>query len=128
MRMKHTNGNLYFAKQMVLNCAKAFNLIALDTVSVNIYNDEEFKEDSLAAFNMGFDGKFIIHPQQLKLLKGLKYYTEKEVEEAEQAYEKILEIQNCKSSVVKIDGKVYEKPHIARILNIINWKQNYGNK
>lgn len=128
MGMKHTNSNLYFAKQMVLNCAKAFNLLALDTVSVNIGYDEEFKEDSLIAFDMGFDGKFVIHPQQLKLLKEIEYYTQKEVEEAEKVYDKILEIKALKTAVVKIDGKVFEKPHINRIVKIINWKNTYGSK
>lgn len=128
MGMKHTNSNLYFARQMVLNHAKAFNLLALDTVSVNIGYDDEFKEDSLIAFNMGFDGKFVIHPQQLKLLSEIEYYTEKEVEEAEKVYEKILEIKALKTAVVRIDGKVFEKPHINRIIKIINWKKNYGSK
>lgn len=128
MGMKHTNSNLYFAKQIVVNHAKAFNLLALDTVSVNIEFDEEFKEDSLSAFNMGFDGKFVIHPQQIKLLKELKYYTEKEVDEAEKVYKQILEIQDQKIAVVRLNGRVFEKPHIKRIINIINWKNNYGNK
>ena len=128
MGMEHTSGNLYFAKQMVLNHAKAFNIEAIDTVSVNLEDDPGFTEESLDAFRMGFTGKFIIHPRQLKLLNGLQYYTEEEVKEAEKVYEKIMRIKEQKTALVRIDGKVFEKPHINRIINIINWKNSHGSK
>lgn len=126
--MKHTQANLYFAKQMILNHAKAFNALALDTVSVNIGDDQEFIDESLTGFNMGFDGKFVIHPQQVRLLKEIRYYSEDEVAEAERVYDKVMEIKDQKAAVVKIGDKVFEKPHINRIINIINWEKNYGNK
>lgn len=122
--MQHTEQNLYFARQMVLNHARAFNINAIDTVTVNLEKEKEFIEESLCAFRMGFDGKFLIHPQQLKLLNGLKYYTDEEVEEAENVYDRILDILDQKVAIVRIDGKIYEKPHISRIVNIINWKKN----
>lgn len=126
MEMKHNSHNLYFARQLVLNYAKAFNLDAIDTVSVNIEDDVEFHDESLEAFNMGFSGKFLIHPRQLKVLNEIIYYSNAEVEEAENVYDKIMSIKHQKTAIVRIDGKVYEKPHINRIINIINWRNNYG--
>lgn len=126
MGMKHTNSNLYFAKQMILNHAKAFGIEAIDTASVNIEDDIEFENESLDAFNMGFDGKFVLHPRQLSILKELPYYTTDEVLEAELVYNSINDILDKKNAVVRINGKVFEKPHIKRILNIINWKKKYG--
>jgi citrate lyase beta subunit len=128
MGMKHTSSNLYFARQMVLNHAKAFNMDAIDTVSVNIEADVEFQNESIDAFNMGFNGKFLIHPRQLKLLNEVKYYSNTEIEEAEKVFEKIKEIKDQKTAVVSFNGKVFEKPHIDRIINIINWKNSYGSK
>ena len=128
MGMKHTNSNLYYARQFVLNHAKAFDLDAIDSVSLNIEADVEFYDESLDAFQMGFDGKFLIHPRQLKLLPEIKYYTEAEVEEAEKVYDRIMEIKNQRTAIVRIDGKIYEKPHINRIININNWRKNYGNQ
>jgi citrate lyase beta subunit len=128
MGMKHTTNNLYFARQTVLNHAKAFHIDAIDTVSVNIEADEEFYEESLYSFNMGFTGKFLIHPRQLKIVNEIEYYSKAEVEEAEKVYDKIMEIKDNKTAVVRIDGKVFEKPHINRIVNIINWKKYHGSK
>ena len=128
MGMKHTNSNLYFAKQMILNHAKAFGVEAIDTASVNVEADVEFKSDSLDGFNMGFDGKFVIHPRQVNLLKGLMYYTPEEVLEAELVYDKVIDILDKKTAVVRLNGKVFEKPHVKRIINIVNWKNKYGTK
>ncbi|MDR2010392.1 MAG: hypothetical protein LBQ22_07915 [Bacteroidales bacterium] len=126
MNMEHSLANLYFARQMVLNNAKAFNIIALDIVSTDLEDDNSFREESLNGFRMGFDAKFLIHPKQLDLLKKIKYYTDEEIAEAEKVYERILDIQNQKASVISIDGRVYEKPHVKRIINIVNWRRTYG--
>ena len=123
--MKHNQYNLYFAKQLVLNCAKAFNLLPLDTVSVNIDDDNEFEAESKLAFEMGFEGKFVIHPHQLDVIHNIDYYTEDEIAEAKKIHERILDIQSKKTALVRIDGKIYEKPHIKRIMNIINWSRKW---
>jgi len=128
MGMQHTSSNLYFARQIILNHAKAFNLDAIDTVSVNFENDSDFHDESYNAFQMGFTGKFLIHPRQLKILNEIKYYTDEEVQEAINVYPRILDLQEQKSSIFRYNGKVYEKPHINRIINIIKWKNSYGNK
>lgn len=129
MRMKHTDYNLYYARQLVLNTAKAFKIDALDTVCVNISSDSEFIHETKQSFDMGFDGKFLIHPKQMDLLEQIEYYSLAEIQEADKVYEKIIEIKNKKKSIFKIDGKIYEKPHIERIINIVNWKEKrYGSK
>jgi len=124
--MVHNEHNLYFAKQMILNCAKALGVLAIDTVSININSDEEFKLECLLGFQMGFDGKFIIHPRQLNLINQVKYYSDEEVFEAQNVYSQVLDIQKGVTALVKENGKVYEKPHINRIINIINWKKKHG--
>jgi citrate lyase beta subunit len=129
MRMKHTDYNLYYARQIILNTAKAYKIDALDTVCVNINNDSEFIHETKQSFDMGFDGKFLIHPKQIELLDEIEFYSLEEIHEAEKVYNKILEIKNRKKSILEIDGKIYEKPHINRIVSIIYWKEKrYGSK
>ncbi|OFY94638.1 MAG: hypothetical protein A2491_08990, partial [Bacteroidetes bacterium RIFOXYC12_FULL_35_7] len=128
MGMKHTLENLYFARQTVLNTAKAFDLEAIDIVSLDLVNDSDFCDEVINGFSMGFDAKFIIHPKHFQLLNKIQYYTHEEVLEANLVYSKIHNLINDKVSVVKIDGKVYEKPHINRIINIINWRNKNGGK
>lgn len=128
MGMKHTLNNLSFARNYVLNVAKAFNLQAIDIVSTNLSDTEGFMLECINAFEIGYDSKFLIHPKQLEIVNSIQYYTPDEVVEAEKVYSQILKIQNNEASVLNIDGKVYEKPHIQRILNIIKWRDSYGSK
>lgn len=128
MGIYHTSKNLYYARQTVLTNAKAFEIEAIDTVSMKIENDMEFKKECFEAFQMGFDGKFLIHPHQLDIMHQIHYYTDTEINEASRVYDKILELQKHKAAVIRFEGKVYEKPYINRILNIIKWRDSYGNK
>jgi citrate lyase beta subunit len=126
--MKHNLQNIYFARQMILNSAVAFDIDPIDIVSVYLNDDEEFIKECLNGFELGFKGKFLIHPKQLELLHEVDYYSSDEIIEAEAVYDKIMEIKQQKVAVVKINGKIYEKPHINRVLNIIKWKNNHGSK
>ncbi len=128
MGMKHNLPNLYYARQMILNISKAYGLSSIDIVSLDYKNEKSFLDESFDGFSMGFDSKFIIHPNQLEYLKKIQYYTDEEISEAQSIYPQILEMIQDKSSLVTYQGKVFEKPHINRVLQIINWYNSYGNK
>jgi uncharacterized protein YprB with RNaseH-like and TPR domain len=40
--------------------------------------------------------------------------------------DKVIDILDKKTAVVRVNGKVFEKPHIKRIVNIMKWKNKYG--
>lgn len=122
--MKHTSHYLYFARNYVLNVAKAYNLMAIDIASMNISDKEEFTTECLEAFNMGYDAKFVLHPQQLEVLKKTEYFNQKEVENALEIYEEIQSVGLDKFAVIKVNGKLYEKPHLERIMKIVEWNKN----
>lgn len=128
MGMTHNLGNLYYARQVILNFAKAFQLDAIDFVSVNLNDDELFLSELYNGFSMGFDAKFIIHPKQLNLMNGFMYFSDDEVKEAEEVYSQIQLIETNQVSVLKIGDKIFEKPHINRVKKIIKWKEQYGSK
>ncbi len=122
--MKHTPYYLYFARNYVLNVAKAFNLISIDIASMNISDRDEFSNECLDAFNMGYDSKFILHPRQLEILRTTAYFTPEEVKSAKEVYNTVKSIEESKFSVVKVNGKLYEKPHLDRIMKIVEWSKN----
>ena len=127
MRMKHSHQYLSFARNYVLNIAKAFELLAIDIASMNIENSIEFKNECIDAFNMGYDAKFILHPMQLQSLKKSMYYDEKEITHALEVYKEIKSLGMDKFSVIKLNGKLYEKAHLARIKAILEWYKNFNN-
>ncbi|MDA3890959.1 MAG: aldolase/citrate lyase family protein [Salinivirgaceae bacterium] len=128
MGMRHTLENLTYARNVILNIAKAHELEAIDIVSLNLASNKEFQEESLNGFSLGFDGKFVIHPLQIALLKEIQFYSDEEIKEAKLVYSQILDIDNELIPLIKVNGKVYEKPHIKRIINIINWNSRFNNK
>ena len=121
MGMQHTLSNIAFARQSVLNSAKAFGLEAIDIVSTDLKNDTGFIEEVRNGFSMGFDAKFLINPRQLELLKKVEFYSQDEVEEAMLVYDQIQKNTEKQVAVLKINGKVYERPHIKRVIQIVDW-------
>jgi citrate lyase beta subunit len=125
--MKHTLQNLYFGRQFVLNLAKAFDIDAIDIVSLETTDYSLFNNECLDGFQMGFDGKFLIHPGQLKSMNSLRYYSHDEVEEALAVQAHLDDIRTGRSPVIRINGKAYERPHVNRLEKIIKWsKYNAG--
>ena len=122
--MKHTSHYLFFARNYVLNVAKAYDLIAIDIASMNISDEEGFSNECLDAFNMGYDAKFVLHPQQLEVLKKTEYFYQEEVKNALEIYEEIKTMDLDKFSVIKVNGKLYERPHLKRIMKIVEWNKN----
>lgn len=127
MGMDHSLENLYFARHQILNVARAFSLKAVDIVSMDLKAESSFVEECKNSFTSGFDAKFVLHPKQVEQLQSIHFYSQKEIDEAVAVYNKIRGLNLNNFSVINVDGKLYEKPHLKRIFKIIDWKQNYGN-
>lgn len=125
---KHTFGNLVYLRQRVLTVCKAMNIPVIDFVTQELTDSPLFIRDCRDAFDMGFDGKALIHPNQLNLFNELDYYSQEEVQEAIKVYEKLQHIDIQKFSVIRVQDRIYEHPHLKRILDIITWYKNKMNK
>ncbi len=126
MGMKHQLKNLEFARQFVLNMAKAFGICSIDIASMDMKNFAIFKKEAISAFNMGYESKFILHPKQLEILKTIIYYNKDEIKEAKLVFDSIRKVDMKDFTVIKVNDKLYERPHIKKILNIIEWSEKYG--
>lgn len=123
--VKHTLEHLAHYKRQLILYAKAFNVAYLDGVDLNLENFDQFKKECVFAFESGADGKFIIHPMQLKELHNVEYMTKEEINQLLAVYEKIKDIAINDIDVITIGGKVYEKPHIMRIKYLMQKIQKY---
>jgi citrate lyase beta subunit len=118
--IKHTLANLAHYKKHLILYAKAYNVSYIDSVDLNLKNYDQFKEECIFAFEAGADGKFLIHPNQLKELYEVVYLKNDELNQLNLAYEKIKDISIQDIEVLTIDGNVYEKPHFYRVKHLIN--------
>lgn len=64
---------IHFARNMIVNAAKANNIIPIDTVHVNVHDLQDLEYDLRISKSLGFEGMLCLHPKELELVH--KYYT-----------------------------------------------------
>jgi citrate lyase beta subunit len=124
--MKHSPEYLRQPRFIISNTAKALGLKSIDIACMDTAGGEIFKDELQEAVNLGYEGKFIIHPKQLEALKNFPFYKQEEVDQANQilmAYE-----EKGRPAVFIYDGKAIEPPHIRHYLKIKKWGERNGKK
>lgn len=121
-RITHTLSNLATARFMISTFASAYNLKSIDIASMNTDNKDEFLAEVLSAAENGYSAKAIIHPNQLAWLTefNINLKTEQVIEARGiiDHYKRIGE-----PLIFKYQGKIYERPHVKRFMEILNNNQ-----
>ncbi len=115
--MKTTRGSgeeLFFARSMILHAARIANIAAIDTVYSNVNDEEGFINEVKQIHQLGFDGKSIINPRQIKPVHDIYVPSEKEIEKALQIEAAIKEANQRGLGVVSLNGKMVDKPVVER--------------
>ena len=120
MGIKHNLKHLSFYRNQLIVTAKSFNISYVDGVDLNIKNLSNFIDECIFGFNSGADGKFIIHPSQLKKMNEIEYFSENEIIQMRRVQQKASNISDNDIDIIEFEGKIYEKPHLLRINKIIN--------
>lgn len=103
--------NLIYQKSMIVNYAKAYKKIAIDTISLNIHDKDSFHVEAQRSKDFGFDAKLAIHPMQVEAINEL--YSNRDYDHLKYIVNTYI---SSGQSVLEIDGKIYEKPHITSII------------
>lgn len=110
---------LLFARQMIVNAAKAVGIAALDTVYSDVNNEEGFVREAELIKKLGFDGKSIINPRQIAPLHAVFSPSEKDLNKARAIMEAIAEAEARGSGVASLNGKMIDKPVVERARYLI---------
>jgi citrate lyase subunit beta / citryl-CoA lyase len=100
------------ARSMCLYAAAAAKLSAIETVYVDFRNSEGLRRDSEAARRDGFTGRLAIHPAQVPVINEVFTPTAAQVEKAKAVVAAFAAQPGA--GAVGIDGKMYDRPHLAR--------------
>jgi len=111
---------LYFGRSMILLAARAAGIDALDTVFSNVNDEEGFRKETELIRQMGFDGKSIINPRQIKIVHEVFSPTEKEIEHAFEVLAAIREAEQKGSGVISLRGKMVDKPVVERARRVLD--------
>lgn len=92
--------------------ARAYNLSIIDGVYVNLEDSNGFKAVCQQGRDLGFDGKTLIHPQQIETANHIFAPTDKEVTRARQIILAWERAQQENKGVVVVEGQLVENLHV----------------
>lgn len=105
---------LLTARSQILLAARAAGIYALDTVFSDIKNEEGFIQEVKHIKQLGFDGKSVIHPNQIEPVHRIYTPTLKEIEKSINILEAIEEAESKGSGVISLNGKMIDLPVVER--------------
>ena len=111
---------LLYALGSIILTAKAFNVITLDGVFNGISDEEGLRSEAEEGKNMGYDGKTLIHPNQIGITNAVFSPTEKEIDLANKIIEAYEKAKEEKSGVTTVDGVLVEELHVKQSLALIS--------
>lgn len=117
---------LLFGRSMVLLAARAAGIDAIDTVFSDVNDEDGLRKETALIKQLGFDGKSIINPRQIKPVHEIFTPTEKEIKKALAVIEAIKEAEKNGSGVIALNGKMIDKPVVDRARRFLDLAQAAG--
>ena len=111
---------LFYALGSIILTAKAYNIITLDGVFNGISDEEGLCSEAEEGKNMGYDGKTLIHPNQIGITNAVFSPTEKEIDLANKIIEAYEKAKEENSGVTTVDGVLVEELHVKQSLALIS--------
>lgn len=114
MHSKRTDegSELLVARSMLLMACRATGIMAFDTVYTDVDNVIAFREEVEFIRDLGFDGKSLINPKQIKIVHDAYTPDESEVEHALNIIEAIKENRDAGVGVLIVDGQMVDIAHV----------------
>lgn len=109
----------FFARNAVVNAAKAADIQAIDTVFSDVNDMEGLRQSVLEAKSLGFEGKGCIHPRQIKIIHEAFAPTQSEIDKANKIIEAFNEAQAKGLGAISLGSKMIDAPVVKRAQRII---------
>lgn len=117
---------LFLGRSMVLLAARAAGISAIDTVFSDVNDEEGFRKEVELIKQLGFDGKSVINPRQIKPVHEIFSPTQKEIERSLAVMDAIAEANRRGSGVISLNGKMIDKPIVERALRVLDMAKAVG--
>lgn len=118
--IRYANGmELLGARSQIVIAARAAGIYALDTVYSDVDNEQGFKDEVELIKQLGFDGKSVINPRQIKPVHDIYAPTEKEIKKAIDVKRAAKEAEERGLGVISLNGKMIDKPIVDRAERVL---------
>ena len=91
--------------------ARAYGIDIIDGVYNDLGNTAGFAEECAQARDLGFDGKTLIHPNQIEACNAAFAPSSEEVVQARRIIEAFDRLENKDKGVIALDGRMVERLH-----------------
>ncbi len=108
-----------YARSAVVTYAAAFGLQAIDTPFINLQDEAGLIQDASVAAQMGYTGKFAIHPRQLAPIARAFNPTEAAIRYAQRVVAADRMHQQQGAGAFELDGKMIDRPMVRAAETVI---------
>ena len=120
---EHLEGrqNISYALQRSIIAARAFGKKILDGVHLDFRDLDSLRNVCRLGKSMGFDGKTLIHPDQIPVANDAFSPSEAELDKAKRVIDAWRSAQTRGSGVVEVDGTLVESLHVEEAKRLISF-------
>ncbi len=108
-----------YARRRIVMAAKAYKIDALDTVFVDLDDEEGLRKETEYAKKIGFTGKAIINPRQIGVVHDVFTPTEDEIRRALRIIKEFNKNKKNGIGVFAVDGKMVDAPVVTRAMAVL---------
>lgn len=126
VRIEKGGIEMMVARGQMLLAARAAGVQCFDTMFPNIEDIEGFQEEVIQNRQMGFDGKSIVSPKQIKFVHDTFAPTQKEIAYAEKLVRSFNEQADSGVGVYTVDGKMVDIPFFEDARRVLNLAKACG--
>ena len=120
MAWSRTEAELAFARARIATASRAAGIEApLDTVWVDLADEEGLEMSARTALGFGFQGKMCIHPKQIAPVHRVFTPGDAEVAHAERVVAAFAEAEAVGSAAIQLDGKFIDYPILYRAQRVL---------
>ncbi|MBN2504497.1 MAG: CoA ester lyase [Bacilli bacterium] len=126
IKRSDTGVELLYPRSRIAVVAKASMIEAIDTPFVDVMNDTALISDCHNASALGMTGKAAIHPRQVMTINDSFSPPKDQIEWASKVMKAKRQADEKNLGVFSLDGKMIDKPIIARAESILKIAKEYG--
>jgi citrate lyase subunit beta/citryl-CoA lyase len=121
-----SGGESLYARQRIVNAARAAGVQAIDSVFGDVGNMDGLRQWALNSRALGFEGMGCVHPTQITIIHGAFAPSSAEIERAQGIVTAYHEAQQKGLGVVSLGSKMIDPPVVQRALKLISRAQAMG--
>jgi len=111
---------LLYARSRIVLAARAAGIQAIDAVFTDFKDDEGLVKDAQSGRRLGFQGKLIIHPNQIEAVNQIFSPSEREIEYARKIVEAFREAEAKGLGATSLEGKMIDIANYRWAENILS--------